>query len=168
MSTNQNNIYNSLDSIINPENILSNGMSITNNQSEGVPTGLISEIIQIPSVSQCQFGSLFVIDIKETNILLNNITLAFSTQAGVSGITATTIALAPFVYAFSRIELVVNNIVIDSIYGNQQHVIQNQLNYNYDRDHINQAWGAYDQLSKRQTLATAANTYFVNFQGGPF
>jgi len=164
MSTNQQNVFNALDSILNPENILSTGMSVTNNQSEGVPSGLISEIIQIPSVSQCQFGSLFVIDIKETNILLNNITLAFSTTAGVTGVTATTIALAPFVYAFSRIELVVNNIVIDSIYGNQQHIIQNQLNYNYDRDHINQAWGAYDQLSKRQTLATAANTYFVNLQ----
>lgn len=165
MSTNQQNVFNALDSILNPENILSTGMSVTNNQSEGVPSGLITEIIQIPSVSQCQFGSLFVIDIKETNILLNNITLAFSTTAGVTGLTgATTTALSPFVYAFSRIELVVNNIVIDSIYGNQQHIIQNQLNYNYDRDHINQAWGAYDQLSKRQTLATTANTYFVNLQ----
>ena len=103
MSTNQNNIHNSLDSILNPENILSNGMSITNNQSEGVPTGLISEIIQIPSVSQCQFGSLFVIDIKETNILLSNITLAFSTQAGVTGLTGGTKSIAPFVYDFSRI-----------------------------------------------------------------
>ena len=164
MSTNQQNVFNALDSILNPENILSTGMSLTNNQSEGVPSGLITEIIQIPSVSQCQFGSLFVIDIKETNILLNNITLAFTTLAGVSGITATTVGLAPFVYAFSRIELVVNNIVIDSIYGNQQHIIQNQLNYDFDRSHINQSWGAYDQVTKRNTLASGANTYFVNLQ----
>ena len=165
MSTNQQNIFVALNSILEPEQVTSSGMSLTELQSQGVPSGLITEIIQIPSVSQCQFGSLFVIDIKETNILLSNITLAFSTTAGVTGLSgATTTALSPFVYAFSRIELVVNNIVIDSIYGNQQHIIQNQLNYNYDRDHINQAWGAYDQLSKRQTLATAANTYFVNLQ----
>jgi hypothetical protein len=107
---------------------------------------------------------LFVIDIKETNILLSNITLAFSTTNGVSGVTATTVGLAPFVYAFSRIELVVNNIVIDSIYSSQQHIIQNQLNYDFDRVHINQSWGAYDQVTKRNTLASGANTYFVNLQ----
>ena len=164
MSTNQTNVFNALDSILNPENITSSGMSLTNNQSEGIPSGLISEIIQIPSVSQCQLGSLFVIDIKETNILLNNITLAFTTQAGVTGVTATTVGLAPFVYSFSRIELVVNNIVIDSLYSNFQHIIQNTLNYDHDRAHINQAWGAYDQVTKRNSLASGSNTYFVNLQ----
>ena len=55
-----------------------NGLNLTQFQSVTAPTNVKNQIMIIPSVSMPIWGGVFNIDIKEKNILLNNITLQFN------------------------------------------------------------------------------------------
>jgi hypothetical protein len=47
----------------------------------GVPRNMVHEIITVPSTSQPAFSSFFVIDVKENNISIHDLTLAFNVSA---------------------------------------------------------------------------------------
>jgi hypothetical protein len=72
----------------------------------------------VPSSSSAAFSSFFTIDIKEKNIIMNNICLQFNLSAVTgSGLTG---YFNPAWYFFQRIEIVQGGTIIDTIYGNSQ------------------------------------------------
>lgn len=136
---------------------------LTADQATSVPAGLTSSVLIIPSTSQPAFGSYFVCDIKEQNIILNNITLQFNVSAisGLTGSVANYPHFAPAFWFFSRIEILMGGNIIDTIYPDQQHV-KTQLLYNdNDRAYLNSAAGNYMSMAQRNAMATTTSNYFV-------
>ena len=118
------------------------------------------ETIITPSTSNPSWGGYFIIDLKEKNCMIHNLTLRFSASA-VSGLTSGTAHYTPAWFWFQRIELTMNNNVIDTIYGNQQFLLHQLFNFDEKRKFLNVVAGDYASVSQRTTLASSANDYYV-------
>ena len=140
------------------------GFNLPVSQGVSLNSDLKHETLIIPSSSAPGFGSFFTIDIKEKNILLNNVTLQFMTSARIG--TALVGYFNPAFFWFTRIELVQGGTVIDNIYGNQQHIMQQILEWDEDRLAINNAAGNYASSAQRTTLSsqTTQNVVYANLR----
>ena len=142
----------------------SSGLNLSATQSTSIPKGLRNEILIIPSTSTPTFGSAFICDIKEKNILLTDLLVQLNVSA-ITGLTGGTgLRWSPAHFFFTRIEVVQNNVVVDTLYGLQQH-ISNQLFF-FDEDRIfrNNLAGNYASTTQRGTLAASASTLYVNLK----
>ena len=122
------------------------------------------ESIIIPSTSAPTWGGYFVIDFRERNCILHDLTIQFNVSAltGYTSTNATSPRYTPAFFWFSRIELVQNNNVIDTIYPNQQFLSNQLFNFDEQRTIINLSCGAYNNTTQRATLAASANSYYVD------
>ena len=118
------------------------------------------ETIVIPATSKCDWGAQFYLDIKEKNCLIHNLILKFNVSA-ISGLTAGSAHYTPAWFWFNRIELLVNNIVIDTVYGNQQFILNQLFNVDEKRKFMNVSAGDYASVSQRVALASTVNDYYV-------
>lgn len=138
------------------------------NQAISLPSELKHEIMIIPASSSPSFGGFFTIDIREQNIILNNITLQFNLGSVVgSASPALTGYFNPAWFFFSRIEIVQGNgNVIDTIYGNQQFLMNQMLEWDEDRLAINNSAGNYASTVQRTLLSsqTTTNTFYANLR----
>jgi hypothetical protein len=143
-----------------PVNKLDKGLNLSGNQTSDVPRNLKHEILTIPSTSQFAFGGYGVLDFKEKNVKVHELIIAFNTSA-VSGLTGTVTNfpnLNPTFHWFTRIELVMNNVVIDTLYPDAQFIL-NQLMYEeQDRTLNNYSAGLYSSQASRNTLTTTAGS----------
>ena len=138
------------------------GFHLPAHQAVTLPRGLKHETLIIPSSSAPNWGSMFNIDIREKNVLLNNITLQMTTSA----ISAGTGYYNPAWFWFTRIEICQNNNVIDTIYGNYMHLLNQILHDDQDRISTNNAAGNYASVAQRtaMVLTTAPTTVYINLQ----
>ena len=122
------------------------------------------ESIIIPSTSAPSWNGYFVIDFRERNCVLHDLVLQFNVSAltGYTGTNATSPRYTPAYFWFSRIELVQNNNVIDTVYSNQQFISNQLFNFDEQRTLINLGCGAYNNTTQRATLAASANAYYVD------
>ena len=120
------------------------------------------ESVIVPSTSQPSFGSYFIIDFKEKGVLLHDISLQFTVSA-ISGITPANNFphFSPAVYFFNRVEIVLNNNVIDTIYP-QNIFAHIQLFYKDDqRLMYNNAMGNYASTAQRYYMSSQSSSYYV-------
>lgn len=140
------------------------GLNLPVGQAISIPVGVKHETLIIPSSSTPSFSGFFTIDIRQKNILLNNITLQFN----VSPISGTNVTgyFNPAHYFFQRIEVIQNSNVIDTIYGNQQFLLDQLLYFDEQRLSLNQASGLYSSPAQRTLLSstTTTNTLYVNLR----
>lgn len=140
---------------------MSMGINVSKSQKTDTPVGLKSEILQIPSSSQPSFGSYCVFDIKQKNILLHDVSLVVNTTA-LTGLTGGTNPRLSSAYFFwTRIECVVNGIILDTYYPTQQFVLNQILNSNSDRIMVNNGAGNYASPSQRNLMATTAGSNYI-------
>ena len=118
------------------------------------------ETVFIPSNTIPSWGSYFTVDIKEKNVLIHGATLRLNASP-ITGLTSGTARYTPAWFWFSRIELTINNVVIDTIYGNQQFLLNQMFNEDLKRQYINLGCGNYASTSQRQTLASTATDYYI-------
>ena len=139
------------------------GLNVNASQHVNLPH-MKHESIIVPSTSAPSWGGYFVIDFRERNCILHDITLQFNVSAltGYTGSNATSPRYTPAFFWFTRIELVQNNNVIDTIYPSQQFISNQLFNADEQRALINLSCGAYKNTTQRATLATAANAYYVD------
>jgi hypothetical protein len=136
------------------------GLNISASQKSEVPKNLRHEILTIPSTSQFAFGSYGVLDFKEKNVKVHDLMINFNTSA-VSGLTGSVTNfpnLNPVFYWFSRIELVMNNVVIDTLYPDAQFILNQLMFLDEDRMMNNYSAGMYSSLAHRNTLSTTAGS----------
>ena len=140
------------------------GFHLPASQSVTIPGGLKHETLIVPSSSFPAWGGFFTIDIREKNIILNNITLQFQTSA----ITGTSIVgyFSPAFFWPSRIEIVQGGNIIDTIYDNQQFLLNQFLEWDEDRLAINNAAGNYASTAQRTLISsgTTTNTAYVHLR----
>jgi len=131
------------------------GHNVAQSQHINVPH-MKHESIIIPSTSAT--------DPRERNCVLHDLILQFDVSAltGYTGTNATSPRYTPAYFWFSRIELVQNNNVIDTIYANQQFISNQLFNFDEQRNLINLGCGAYNNTTQRATLAASANSYYVD------
>ena len=139
------------------------GINVAYGQKTDTPVGLRSEILQIPSSSQPSFGSYCVSDIKQKNIILHDTSLVVNTTA-LTGLTGgTSPRLSPAYFWWTRIEAVVNGVILDTYYPTQQFFLNQILNTNSDRIMVNNGAGSYASATQRALMAaTAGSNYIIN------
>ena len=145
-----------------PRQINNQGLNIPASQHTSIPSGLKHETVIIPSTSQPSWGSYFVFDFKEKALSLHNIAIQFNVSAltGMTGATSKRYTTA-FNW-FSRIEIVINNQVIDTVYPHQQFFLNNLFNNDETRALINKAAGDYADGTRRIASAGTISDYYVN------
>ena len=140
------------------------GLNLPATSAVSIPHGLRHETLIIPSSSTPSFGGFFTIDIREKGILLNNVTLQFN----LSAVTGSSLVgyFNPAWFFFSRIEIVQNSNVVDTIYGNQQFLMNQLLFEDEDRLALNNAAGNYASTAQRTTMSSQSttNTFYANLQ----
>jgi len=101
----------------------SKGLNIPEYQFSSFAENVKNETVIIPSTSQVAFGGYSTFDFREKSLLLNDVVLQFQLQ-NVTGGTKNTSGSDPNMYPrmipcfawFTRIEIVQNNNIIDTIY----------------------------------------------------
>jgi hypothetical protein len=140
------------------------GLNVAHHQSHEIPH-MRNETLLIPSTSQPQFGSYFIFDLKEKGCILHDIGIEFTTGP-ITGqnpnIATSTPRYNPAIFWFSRIEVVINSQVIDTIYPLQQFVHQQLFNDDVKRRLINHSMGAYDSVQQRFYKSHKTSKYHVN------
>lgn len=144
--------------------IMAGSFNLPVNQGVSLNSELKHETVIIPSSSAPGFGSYFTIDIREKNLLLNNVTLQFTTSA-VSG-TNLIGCFNPAYFWFQRIDIAQNGTVMDTIYPGQQHIMQQIMEFDEDRLAINNAAGNYASTAQRTALSsqTTQNVFYANLR----
>ena len=162
MSSNSSNI-NHLTSIIKPRN-KNLDLNLNADQSSiATPNNLKSEIVIIPSTSNPAFGSYFIFDIKERNCLISDLVINFNIGA-IGGITTPPTNFphfVPFTFALNKVELVVNNVTVDTLYPIQNFISQQFLNDDEDRILINNMMGNYASVAQRFNLGATTSNYYI-------
>ena len=94
------------------------GLNLSAKQAVTVPSNLKAECVIIPPTSQPQFGSYFIFDIKETNTIISDFIINFNLSAstGVYGAPANYPHFSPATFWLFKVELVVNNVTIVTLY----------------------------------------------------
>jgi len=151
--------------LIQPRNT-SLGLNLPQRQSVTVPSNLKSEVVLIPSTSSPAWSSYFIFDIKERNCIISDLLIQFNINA-ISGLTGTVTSyphFSPATFFLTKVEIVVNNITIDTLYPIQQFTAQQFFNDDNDRVYINNMQGCYNSIIQRNTLATATTNYYVKLR----
>jgi len=154
-----------LGNVIQPRNN-SLGLNLPQRQAFTVPANLKSEVVIIPSTSAPAFGSYFIFDVKERNCIISDITLQFNVGniTGLSGTATSYPHFSPATFFTSKVEIVINNITVDTLYPLSNFVSQQFFNHDEDRVYINNMQGSYNSLPQRNTLATATSNYYVKLR----
>ena len=165
MSSNASNI-NVLNTVIKPRNKRL-GLNLNDDQSSiAAPSNLRSEIIIIPAVSQPNWGSYFIFDVKERNCIISDLVINFnvSTITNVSSAGTNYPHFVPATYWLTKVELVINNVTIDTLYPLQQFTAQQFFNDDNDRILVNNMQGNYASIAQRYTLCGATANYYVKLR----
>ena len=101
------------------------GLNLSSHQAVSLPSNKKNETLIIPSSSAPAFGSFFTIDVKNKGITINNAYLQFNYGALVG--TAPVGYFNPAFFHFTRMEIMQGGSTIDTIYGNQQFLLNNIL-----------------------------------------
>ena len=154
-----------LGNVIQPRNN-SLGLNLPQRQAFTVPANLKSEVVIIPSTSAPAFGSYFIFDVKERNCIISDITLQFNVGniTGLSGTATSYPHFSPATFFTSKVEIVINNITVDTLYPLSNFVSQQFFNDDSDRVYINNMQGSYNSIAQRNTLATATSNYYVKLR----
>ena len=126
------------------------------------------ETVIIPSTSQVAFGAYSIFDFKEKACLLNDIVLQFQvSNLNINGITVNALSprLTPCFNWFTRIEIVQNNQIIDTIYPQSNFLLHQCFLSNEDRQLVNDGAGDYADFAKlflKTNTSLQNETYFTS------
>ena len=139
------------------------GLNLQVNQHTDFPK-MKHETIIIPATSNPSWGGYFIFDLKEKSCIIHDIAIQYNVSA-ISGLTGTVTSYPHYTPAFfwtTRIEVVINNNIIDTVYPSQQFLMNQLFNRDEQRRLINNACGAYDSIVQRNAMATATSNYYVD------
>lgn len=144
---------------------VSNGLSLPANQISNIPEGVENVISLYPASSIPGWGGSFIIDIKDTNMIIHNIALMFNVSSITGTTGATNLRFVPAYFWIDHIDLKLSGKVADTYYPGQQFITQQLLFDDEDRIYSNNAAGHYASVSQRALLASATNNYMLKLFG---
>ena len=138
-------------------------LNLRSSQAISLPGGQKHETLFVPTTSLPAWGTFYTIDIREKNIILNNITLQMVISPVTSSTTAFTGYFSPAMYFFTRIEIFQSGNIIDTLLPNEQFLRTQMLDYDEVRYGSNAAMGLYSSTAQRTLLSsqTGTNTFYI-------
>lgn len=144
------------------------GLLLPAHQAVFHPTGLKHEVSLVPSTSQPNWGGYYILDLKEKNISLDNVSIVLNvsplTLADNGNLGDWLPAFINIYGWFSRIEFVQNNIIIDTYYPSQQFILNQIIHDDKERLTINNTAGNYASREQRVTKASMRSEYILNLR----
>ena len=119
--------------------------------------------VLIPSTSQPSWGGYSIFDLKEKGCSIHEITikLNISPITGLTGTQANYPNYNPAFFFLQRLEIVINNNIIDTIYPEEQWLRNQLFEFDEKRKYINLLCGDYANIAQRNALATAQSDYYI-------
>jgi hypothetical protein len=147
------------------ERVIAGSLNLPISQAISLPAKLRHEILTVQSSSTPNFNSFYNIDLRDVNLILHNITLQF-VLGPVVGSTGLVGCFNPAFQFINHIDLVQSNVIIQTIHGDQQFLMNQILEYDEDRLSLNALAGAYNSVAQRTLLSsqTGTNTFYVNLR----
>ena len=147
------------------QRVQAGSLNIPASQAVSINSALTHNLLIVPASSNPAFGSFFTIDIREKNVILENITLQFTTSA-VSGTTSLTGYFSPAFFWWQRIEVVQGGNVIDTLQNNFNFLENQLMEWDEDRLAINNMCGNYSSTAQRTLTSsqTTTNTVYCNLK----
>lgn len=136
-------------------------LNLRSSQAISLPGGQKHETLFVPTTSLPAWGTFYTIDIREKNIILNNITLQMVISPVTSSTTAFTGYFSPAMYFFTRIEIFQSGNIIDTLLPNEQFLRTQMLDYDEVRYGSNVAMGLYSSTAQR-TLLSDRNKHLLH------
>lgn len=144
-----------------PDRVEIGDYSLKESQAVSLAGDLRHETLIIQSSSTPIWGGSFLIDIKEKNIIVNNISLSLTTGAVVG--TSLVGSFSPSFFFFTKIDIIQNGNIIDVVYPNENFIRNQLLNGDPDRLQINNSAGNYASSTQRGLLSstTTSNNFII-------
>ena len=144
------------------------GLHLPIEQAEEHPSGFKHETLIIPSTSQVNSfnGSMIVFDIREKNLIIDDISLQFNVNA-ITGWTDNNNAYPYFCNSFewiTRIEWVVNNTVIDTQYPTELFIKQQLFTEERERLIDNYIGSPYNNPGQAKAKASETSDYIIKLK----
>lgn len=125
------------------------------------------EVIYTPAQSVPSFGSYYIIDFKEKNIKVHSIMLNYNVSP-ISNLSNGPIAnyprFTPVDFWHTRIEIIINNNIIDTLYPTLNFIERNLYELDDYRKIDNYASGNYLDGTNRSSLASYNSNYYFNLK----
>ena len=139
------------------------GLNLQANQHTDFPK-MKHETIIIPATSNPSWGGYFIFDLKEKSCIIHDIAVQFNVSpiGALTGSVASHPHYTPAFFWTNRIEIVINNNIIDTVYPSQQFIMNQLFNRDEQRRLVNNGCGAYDSIVQRNALAVATSNYYVD------
>lgn len=151
------------------QRVKAGGLLLPPHQAVFHPTNLKHEVSIVPSTSQPNWGGYYILDYKEKNIALDNLSIVLNVSPLDSG--GKNIdpndwrpAFIPIWQWFSRIEFVQNNVIIDTYYPSQQFLLNQIIHDDVERLTINNTGGNYASRDQRATKASMRTEYIMHLR----
>jgi hypothetical protein len=138
--------------------------SIKVNSSQSVRLPKMEHLtVLIPSTSQPSWGGYSIFDLKEKGCSIHEITikLNISPITGLTGTQANYPNYNPAFFFLQRLEIVINNNILDTIYPEEQWLRNQLFEYDEKRKYVNLLCGDYANIAQRNALATAQSEYYI-------
>ena len=141
---------------------MSKAIKVNSSQSVRLPSMQHLNVL-IPSTSQPSWGGYSIFDLKEKGCSIHEITikLNISPITGLTGTQANYPNYNPAFFFLQRLEIVINNNIIDTIYPEEQWLRNQLFEYDEKRKYINLLCGDYANIAQRNALATAQSEYYI-------
>ena len=123
---------------------LSKAIKVHSSQAVRLPP-MQHQTVLIPSTSQPSWGGYSIFDLKEKGCSIHEITikLNISPITGLTGTQANYPNYNPAFFFLQRLEVVINNNILDTIYPEEQWLRNQLFEYDEKRKYINQLCGDY-------------------------
>lgn len=133
----------------------SKGLYLPSTQISEVPQNVRHESIIVPSTSQPNWGGYFVFDFREKSCIIHDLAIQFQVGQIVpqTGDASPVPRYTSCHQWYNRIELVLNNNVIDTIYPVQQFLLHNLFLKDEKRRIVNTGAGMYNNVTSRYTMS---------------
>lgn len=125
-------------------------------------TPLRNEIISIPAESNAAFSGQFSITVREQPMFIHQCILELQANA-IVGMT-TNPRYTPANFWISRCDVLIGGQLVQSISGEELHVLTNAFWDDADRLSMNKQTGHYAVISQRVAMAATTSKYFVNLK----
>ncbi len=164
INTGSNSNSNSKVVAVSNERVLAGTLNLPVSQAISIPD-VKHELLIVPSSSIPSFGTYFNVDVRDLNIQVHNIALQFILGA-VIGSTGMVGCFNPAFHFINHIDVVQSGNIIQTLYGDEQFLMNQVLEYDEDRISINNMAGNYASVAQRTLLSsqTTPNTLYVNLR----
>lgn len=140
---------------------ISSDVSLPASQVSNIPEGVENVVSFYPSNTTPAWGGSFIIDIKDTNMLIHNLALMFNVSSITGTTGATNLRFNPAYFWINHIDLKLSGKVVDTYYPGEQFIAQQLLYDDEDRIYANNSAGHYASVAQRAAMAATTSNYIV-------